>query len=103
MDPLVYCIAFIVCFLLRIPVCELATSPGLIAKDIDGEQKKFSSFKFFSESSPHPKTYQKQVKVPQYMLDLFASVTDDKAQETQTDKRLPGNIVRSFYSEGMKI
>ena len=45
---------------------------------------------------------QKKVKVPQYMLDLFEFVTNNKTGSNRTDISLPGSIVRSFYSEGKK-
>ena len=41
----------------------------------------------------------KNVKVPQYMLDLFASVANENGQRRKGIP-LPGSIVRSFYDEG---
>ena len=43
-----------------------------------------------------------KIKVPQYMLDLFAYMTDNKTGRRRANISLPGNIIRSFYSEGMK-
>ena len=70
--------------------------------EISGETDDPLFLKVIKESDRRHKTDKKKVKVPQYMLDLFASVTDRKTGKRREDIRLPGNIVRSFYSLGKK-
>ena len=82
-----------------IKVSGFAISAKLRDKDTSSEYKEFLLPKVLENLGKHHGTNQKKAKVPQYMLDLFAFVTDNETGRRRADISLPGNIVRSFYSE----
>ena len=101
MGLLACCIGWLI-FDVIISVGALPISAKSNFKDVSEEPQESVFLKTLNGLGQQNKTDEKKVKIPQYMQDLFASVTDNKTGRRQTDISLPGNIVRSFYSEGRK-
>ena len=87
--------------LVRVRGFAISANPS--DKGISHELRESLFLKSLYEQDSDHKSEQNKVKVPQYMLDLFASVTDNKTGRRRKNVTLPGRIVRSFYSQGRKI
>ena len=99
MGLLICCICFL-SFDVLISVNGLSISANQVYKNKSGDVKEFTFLEALHVLGSHRRIDENKNRVPQYMLDLFASVTYNKTGRRRPDIRLPGNIVRSFYSQG---
>ena len=86
--------------LLNVSILGMSAKPA--KKDLSGEVKVPLFVKPSNELGSDRKSTKEKIKVPQYMLDLFASLTENKTGRRRQNVSLPGSIVRSFYSQGRR-
>ena len=103
MGLMLHCIGLMILGVIA-KVNALAISANPNSDEISKTVKEPSLLKVSNGLAPDGGTTanQKKIKVPQYMLDLFSAVTDNKTGKRRKNDSLPGNIVRSFYSQGRK-